>query len=268
MNNLIPAGGVFGDMIKWSLLKKNGVSWVEGVSSIYVARITMAQGELLYVGVGVMSFFLILEKELEKEVMIGFLIGVGLIMGFVFFVDYMARKKGLVKILMLGLEILGLSIEKWKFRLRAKLKLEEKDFLEFDEKIFRLYGSGEGRIWRALWYHFLGWVLESVELYLVIYFCNVPINGFEAIAIGSFSAIFKSMIFFIPGGFGVLEGSVVILLGWVMGVEESGGVGLAYGVIRRFRELLWVGVGFLLMMRLKVKWIDWKGSWKGRRIGE
>ena len=139
------------------------------------------------------------------------------------------------------------------------MKLEAEDFLEFDRKTFELYRNREGRIWKSLLYHFLGWLLEAVELYLVIYFCDVSINGFEALAIGSFSAIFKSMIFFIPGGFGVLEGSVVILLGWVMGLEEGGGVGLAYGVIRRFREVLWVGVGFLLMMRLKVKWVDWKG---------
>ena len=57
VNNIVPAGGVFGDMIKWSLLKRNGVSWIEGVSSIYVVRITMAQGELLYVVFGVISFF-------------------------------------------------------------------------------------------------------------------------------------------------------------------------------------------------------------------
>ncbi len=57
-------------------------------------------------------------------------------------------------------------------------------------------------------------------------------------------SVAKGASFFVPGSVGVQEGGI----SWLFDLTGIGlELGLAYAVVRRVRELLWIGAGFALL---------------------
>ena len=68
--------------------------------------------------------------------------------------------------------------------------------------------------------------------------------------IESLVQLVRTITFFIPAGLGTQEGTFFIVVGALTGVSSAG---LAVAFIRRFRELIWLAVSFLLAIFYSVR---------------
>lgn len=95
--------------------------------------------------------------------------------------------------------------------------------------------------------HLLAWALESLEIWLVLRFLDVPVSLPTAAAVQSFGNAVKFVTFMVPASLGALEGgNVAIFAAFGLG----GATGLAYTLIRRLREIAWAAVGLLVLAAL------------------
>ena len=90
----------------------------------------------------------------------------------------------------------------------------------------------------------LGWMAEALEVYVILYYLGGPAMALSAISIGALSVFIKGGTFFIPGGLGTQDGGNLLLL---EAFGYSGITGITFALLRRFRELVWIGVGLLCL---------------------
>jgi hypothetical protein len=69
----------------------------------------------------------------------------------------------------------------------------------------------------------------------------------SAISIGALSVFIKGGTFFIPGSLGTQDGGNLLLL---EAFGYSGVTGITFALLRRFRELVWIGIGLLCLALL------------------
>ena len=75
-----------------------------------------------------------------------------------------------------------------------------------------------------------------MEVYVIIYYLGGP-----AIAL---SVFIKGGTFFIPGSLGAQDGGNMLLLS-AFGYSDV--TGITFALLRRFRELVWIGLGLLCL---------------------
>jgi uncharacterized protein (TIRG00374 family) len=115
-----------------------------------------------------------------------------------------------------------------------------------DELIQRFYVDRRSHFFVAALWCLVGWCFGLLETYIVVRIL-APGRGWEtACAAESLSMLLNNMFLFVPGRAGTAEGvrtGVFALLGL------PAATGVAYGLIRRGRELLWVLPGLLFLAR-------------------
>ena len=111
--------------------------------------------------------------------------------------------------------------------------------------IKRYYRGHPGSLALSIGFHFLGWVLSAVETYMIVRLLGVPISLPMAIGIEAAGTAIRFASFFVPAHIGALEGGNVATF-VAFGLEAA--TGLSFTLVRRLRELVWVGAGFLLVL--------------------
>lgn len=132
-------------------------------------------------------------------------------------------------------------------RLMAKLSKspgpERQAVMDGMDHALRSFYVERGRsVVASVWWHFAGFAIGTLEIYLVVRLLGVPISLPVAFAIGALGTAVKFFTFMVPASLGALEGgNVAIFTAFGLG----GAVGLTYTLVRRLREIVWVAVGFL-----------------------
>jgi len=87
-------------------------------------------------------------------------------------------------------------------------------------------------------------VAESVEVFVILHFLGGPTSILSAFSIGALAVFIKGGSFFIPGSLGAQDGGNVLLL---QAFGYSDVTGLTFALLRRFRELVWIGIGLVCL---------------------
>jgi hypothetical protein len=87
-----------------------------------------------------------------------------------------------------------------------------------------------------------------VEVYVIIWYLRGPAMALSAISIAALSVFIKGTTFFIPGSLGAQDvGNLFLLKDF--GYSEVAGI--TFALLRRFRELVWIGIGLLCLAVLR-----------------
>lgn len=236
VNYLTPAGNIVGEPVKAHILKRYGVSFLDGMASVYLGKLLMAKGQVLFILIGLSLAFA--SSLLDKtQLIVGFLVFFifTIILG-VFY--YLGFEKGIFNVFLSFLEKIRLNLS-FIERQREQLHL-------FDKKISHFYKNHKKEFGLSIFFFFTGWLIGSIEIYLALHLLNSHITFTEAIMIESLGTIIKGIAFFIPGRLGTQEWGFIFLFKIIANVEE--GIALAYSLaIRRSRELLWFGIGLAFL---------------------
>jgi hypothetical protein len=208
----------------------------EAYTSVIIAKTTMTIAEVLFILLGIaLSVWLLGENDSSGQTLAAALLSVGLLTlvtaTFVF-----VQRQGLCIWLLEFLRKLGLKI--------AYLEAREKQLRSLDRAIFEFYRHKRPAFYTSTGLYFLGWMAEALEVYVILYYLGGPTMALSAISIGALSVFIKGGTFFIPGSLGAQDGGNLLLL---EAFGYSGVTGITFALLRRFRELIWIGIGLLCL---------------------
>lgn len=226
VNLTTPTASLGGEPVKAYLLTRARVSLEEGLASVVIAKTTLvlAQGLFLFLGLGLALGLLGATSPLLRAMGVLFVLG-GLGVGGLLF----AQQRGFFG----G----GGRLLRWVGLIRGV----QGRLHRLDSEIAAFYKSRRGRFGLSVLFYLLGWLAGSLEVYLALWLLGVPVDLATAVAIEAFASAIRAAGFLIPGALGVQEGgNVAICLAFGL----TAGVGLAFSVVRRLRELAWAAAGF------------------------
>ncbi|HTR04123.1 MAG TPA: flippase-like domain-containing protein [Thermoanaerobaculia bacterium] len=234
--NYLAPGSVAGEPVRANMLR-NRLDTSRAIASVTIFKHAHLLSQALYValGLGVAVVYF----DLSAAVRWTALAGVLLLCALLVLMTWGLRKGSFAPILS------GLS----RFRfLRERLARYREGAEELDRVIQRFYVDRRRHFFEASAWCFLGWCGGLLETYLVLRLL-APGRGWEtAFAAESLAMLLNNMFLFVPARAGTAEGirtGVFVLLGL------PASTGLAYGLIRRGRELLWVAAGLAFLGRRK-----------------
>jgi len=252
VNMTTPTAYVGGEPLKAYLLKKHHVPIVEGLASVVIAKTTMTIAEVLFILVGLaLAFWLLGANGSSGHTMAAASVSVGLLLfGTTVFV--FVQRKGLFTWLLEMLRKIGLRI--------GFLESREDQLRSLDRTILKFYTHNRPAFYASTGLFLLGWLAEALEVFVMISYLGGPVMALSAISIGGLSVFIKGGTFFIPGSLGAQDGGNLLLL---KAFGYSDVTGITFALLRRFRELIWIGVGLLCLAMIGVGSV--KPTQDGRR---
>lgn len=236
VNMTTPTAYLGGEPIKAYLLNKYNVPVAEGAASVVIAKTTMTIAEVCYILTGIALGFLLLGAgDSVGYTVTAALLSVGVLVcsiaAFVFI-----QRRGLFA------SILGV-VRTLRVR-SALLESQEEHLYSIDRTIRRFYCHHQRAFYVSIGVYFLGWMAESLEVVVILHYLGGPTSLLSAFSIGALAVFIKGGSFFIPGSLGAQDGGNVLLLK-AFGYGEV--TGLTFALLRRFRELVWIGIGLLCL---------------------
>jgi len=236
VNMTTPAGYVGGEPLKAHLLRKHLVPMEEAFTSVIIAKTTMTIAEVLFILFGIaLGVWLLGGSDSSGQTVAAALFSVSLLAlvtaGFVF-----VQRQGLCTWLLECLRKVGLKI--------AYLEAREEQLRSLDRAIWGFYRNRRPAFYASTGLSLLGWIAEALEVYVILYYLGGPATASSAISIAALSVFIKGSTFFIPGSLGTQDGGNLLLL---RAFGYSDVTGITFALLRRFRELVWIGLGLLCL---------------------
>lgn len=236
VNMTTPTAYVGGEPLKAYLLQKHRVPMVEGLASVVIAKTTMTIAQVLFILLGIaLGFWILGANGSSAQIVAAGLLSVGLLLfgtaAFVF-----VQRQGLFTWILAMLRKVGLRI--------GFLEAREEQLQSLDRTILEFYTHHRSTFYASTGLYFLGWLAEALEVFVIIYYLGGPVEMLSAISIGALSVFIKGGTFFIPGSLGAQDGGNLLLL---QAFGYSDVTGITFALLRRFRELVWIGIGLLCL---------------------
>jgi len=222
INNLLPVGGVGGDLLGARLVYHRGVPGPVALGSVVVDITVGLLTQLFFVAVGLALLLAYSTEPAVLTVVGSILAGLGIFFG-VIIVFFLLQNRGMMAF---GAKIAGgLMGQARKDRMIDRAA-------DVDGAMKAIYR--DRRIWKATVWRIAGWFIGAGEVWLVMYFLGKPIGFAEAMVLESFAVAVRSAAFLIPGAVGVQEGAFIIF-GGLFGIAAPDA--LAISLAKRVREL-------------------------------
>jgi uncharacterized protein (TIRG00374 family) len=127
---------------------------------------------------------------------------------------------------------------------QAKLHWLSQRLASLDAHLVAYYTAHPWRFGRSLLLHFLAFVFDAIQTYILL--CLLLGEGapefFKAIVVAVAVAILEQIFFFVPGRLGTMEGIRFTVLS-ALGIGDV--YALAFGLVARLHHLFWNGLGLL-----------------------
>ncbi len=130
-------------------------------------------------------------------------------------------------------------------RLAALLEPKRAMLMELDQQITEFYHRQPGRFMQALLLEYLSRCIFMVEIVLIVASLGYRLSYLRAFTIGGLEALVGNLLFLVPFELGAREGSYFALFA-LFGMDPQ--LGLYTSIVSRVRDLVWIGLGLLLML--------------------
>jgi putative membrane protein len=225
INSLLPIAQVGGDVVRARMLAARTGGATAGAAM--VADLGIGVGtQALFAIAGVVAFATSRgAPHPTRTIMLGVLGALG-VAGLLF----LLLRKGTARLLQTGLR-------PWRGRLQRSWDAMTGTAVSLDAAMRELSRRPRDLAGATGW-HLLGWFSHVAETWFALRIAGFPASWTVALAIESLSSTARAAAFFVPGGLGVQEGSVVYLA-QMLGVPMEAAVVVA--LLKRVREVV-VGV--------------------------
>ena len=226
-----PTSVVAGETLKAHYLHKNGISNETSVSSILMSRILIILSALLLMLLS--SLYLIVMTYGADENLIFVIFGAVIVGGF----GYL-----LARFLLHSKLYLAKFTKKLQRRLGEKYISEKlyDSIEEVNRTSYLFYNQNTLKFIAAFSLSIFHWILGAAEFFLILEVLGFEVTLLNALAIEMGVILFKTIGAIVPGQVGVEEYANKIMLGMV-GIA-SNEVWLVVSIMRRARQLFWVGI--------------------------
>ena len=231
-NNTIPGGGVAGEPVKAVLIKSYyGIGYQEGATSLILAKTINMVSLCVFLCLGFLMMIDSNKLPLEaKQISLFGLIAVLTATLLLFVVQKIHLTSRATRFLT-------------QFNIAFGLKRWMNDLKKFDRRLSEFYQNYWERFGISLVLALVNWLLGVLEIYYVMKFLGTPVSLAEAYIIEAVTQMVRMGTFFIPMGLGTQEAAFLVIVDLITG---SSAVGLALGIIRRAREIIWIVIGLFI----------------------
>lgn len=238
MNTIIPAANLGGDALRFYLTKPR-IPLKEGIAGILLDKTVESIAGTLFMAIGFLIniLFFSIPRELIMPVIICLLV---LILAIALLIFFQFR----------GFYRSAMNCFGWIPAVRRLLGKNEETLRIIDENMRRLYTHGKINISLTVGLHFMGRLTGTFEVMIIMWVLHQPVSFLGAWFISAAVTIGNTILFIVPGHWGVQEGMYVLVLK-IMSFSPS--VGLSLGIIRRIRRIFLLGLGLLLFNLEKEK---------------
>ncbi|MBN2566935.1 flippase-like domain-containing protein [Candidatus Woesearchaeota archaeon] len=228
---ITPSAKLGGEAVRAALLRKNGLSFAKGISSVLIDKIIEISSAGIFFCIGVLVVLAMYTLPDETTVLLSSLalVFIGIT---AFFFYRILNGHGFFLHIFRALRL---------DRARA-LQGIEKRIEEFEAMIIKFYRHDHKDFAIAISLTVLSWILMFVEYRII-----TLMLGLDADIIGLFmifSFVGGAYLIPVPMALGVLEAAQVSIFS-LMGFSAAGGIALAFLI--RGRDLLWTVVGFAVL---------------------
>jgi uncharacterized protein (TIRG00374 family) len=236
ISKLTPVVGAAGEPVKAMMLKRiYGLPYREGIASLVVAKTANLIALVVFLAIGIALAFT--DGRLPQGYRLASAAGfaaIALSIGGFFAVQRLRISSAL-----------GTWISRRPLGHRIGRALHH--LQDMDDRLVHAYTRDRARFLLATFLTFLNWVFGAVELYLIFWFMSHPVSVVEAIVITATVELVRTGTFFIPVSIGAEEATLDFI---VTSITGEAGLGLAVAFVRRYRELLWIGLGLVIAWRM------------------
>jgi uncharacterized protein (TIRG00374 family) len=232
--NYLAPGSVAGEPVRASMLRDR-METSRAIASVTIFKHAHLLSQAFFVAMGL--FVAVVFFDLPGAVRWAALISLVVLFGLLVLMTWGLQKGTFAPILSALSRFKPLATRLTRYREGARA---------LDERIRRFYVDRRPHFFSAAGWCLLGWCGGLLETYLVLRLL-APGRGWEtACAVESLAMLLNNMFLFVPGRVGTAE-SVRAGVFVLLGLPASTGV--AYGLVRRARELLWVLPGLAFLWR-------------------
>jgi uncharacterized protein (TIRG00374 family) len=233
INYVVPSGNLAGEPVKAHLLRDR-LEFGRALTSIMIHKHAELVSQWLFLAVGLALSLTQFDLPFSAR-LFAMVVVVG--MGVALMVLMRALKKGAFSLILLRLA-------SWK-PLTARLKQYHASAKAFEDRIQHFYRTEPRKFAASAIWCLVGWSGGLLETYLILQFL-APTKGWTtAVAVETLAMALNNLFVFVPGRIGSAEG-VRVAVFLLLGLTAAEGV--AYGLLRRGRELLWTVPGFLYLL--------------------
>ncbi len=244
INYITPSAYLGGEPVKAYLLQKHGIPLVDGLASVVTAKTVMVISQVLFVLLGIGLAF---SSQHNDD---GLFYAAALVVTLVSFAAaflVFVQHRGMFTGILWLLEALRLPA--------GFLKRREEKLKDLDATILVFYGQHRSYFLFALLFFFLGWLSGSFEIYLLMYFLDLPVSLRTAISLEAMATVIRAAVFFIPSGLGAQEGGNILLF---TSFGFSPVIAMTFSVIRRMREAIWITIGLLYLVKQEIGMLQYR----------
>jgi uncharacterized protein (TIRG00374 family) len=233
INDVTPAFSMAGELAKVHVLRLRGIDGATAMTSVVAAKTTITLSELWFLFVGLLLVPLKVPAAgvLFPEVWIGLVVAtLGMTAAIVW------QRNGLFRPFIRLYQRIGLPM---RF-----IKRYGKVMHSTDDMLAEYMRGSSTNFGLSSFMHFIGWVAGGVEVWIILACMGIHIDLGTAIVVEALLVIVQGMTGFIPANLGTLEGGAVGIFLWIGLSPQSA---LAFMLLRRLRQVLWIGAGFAIL---------------------
>ncbi len=232
-----PTSIIGGDLLKAQMLARYHIDQQSAIESVATARITAVLSQILIFLIA--CIYLLYYNSSFINSWYGYLfclLFVLLILLKVYFFIWISKKK----------DQSNLPNELIKPNLLQTLIKKSKTLLI---NISHTYQNDPQSFWYSYLLAAIHWLIGSLEFYLILIFLGFDVSVIQGVLLDMSVIVFKSFAAFIPGQLGIEELGNKLMLSLV-GIH-SATAWITVSILRRARQILWIGIGFILYFFIK-----------------
>ncbi len=242
----LPLGVAFAESTKPLLLRKHcGLEVDQSVAGMAARKVLLLAAQCFYVGgLGALGFFGLeaASHAVIRAPHLGWLtlsaaaaLGVGALIS-----AALLRRSGLARQALVVLERVPLA------GLRRWLSEKRSWFSSTDGAVSALFAATPHRFAPSLACFTLAWLVESLETWLILSVLGVSTSFVTAGSLEVILSLVRNVVFVVPAGLGVQDVGYATCFA-AFGIPEAVSVGAAFVLLKRGKELFWIGVGYALL---------------------
>lgn len=241
--NSLPAGPAIAEGVKAILLQRRfALPLAEASANVVLAKVSLALSQALFLIAGLVSVVPTLQRsshEILGDEGLEWL-AIGVAFGFLLFVS-----------------VALLALVRGKLFARIVARFER--FSRFHDAAHRLdYAFGafarvpQAQTFRAIALFCCGWTCLGVENFVILWLLDSDVTLAQAIVMEALLSIVRIVFFFLPSGLGAQEAGYYLVLR-AFGVPDPEVLTAAFMVVKRSKELIWIGMGYAMLSHLHVR---------------
>jgi uncharacterized protein (TIRG00374 family) len=231
LNIVTAVGSVGGEAAKAWLVRRD-VSYEESIPSIVIAKTTTTIAQALFLLIGIV--FAWTSLNVDSQILRGMLwllvIEVAAVAGF------------------FGAQLTGLVARGGRLLKTFGVVDDASRATQLDEALRDYYRHEWRRFTLSVTFHLMGWLLGALEAFVMLWALGIDASAVTATVIEALGSGVRFATFLIPASLGAFESANAAAFD---ALGFGAGAGLAFSLVRRTRQVVWVvvGIGVLLAMR-------------------